>query len=823
MNVDIFVSHHTSSSLHIVEAIVNKLEGCGLKCWYAPRDTQGHYAGSIADAIDSCAVFLLVLNKPASESFHVLNELELVCDRLARGESVHVIPFHVADQDISRDARYYIKRMHWIEAVKPPMYARIEELVGHINRTLGREPAALSSGNTAPSAPAYKLVSKLPQTRDVFQGRQELLERMDALFAQGKRAVFLEGIGGIGKSELAKQYALNRRDHYDTVVFATYTTSLKSLMADATSLVIEGLEPRQDESEEEYFSRKLQILRSITDERTLLILDNFDVDSDPDLAEFLAGRCHVIITTRNAHPGYSTLKVEAIRDKAVLLDIFEQNYGMALAEAERAYVEEIFELVEYHTYAVELIAKQMEASFLSAGEMLDMLRRGGMETSGQEQISGRQDYKSAFGHICSVFNTGKLSQREQQLMRYMALMGTRGVPAAHFRDWAELSSMDEVNALMRKSWIRREAGGRISLHPLVREVVWSVLEPGLENCLSFLRKAGGFCYFAWFRPYTENLAVGDCILSILQSLKGPGEQEWKIFSFFANFLWQLGKFEDAIHYGHQMYDAVLRLYGEASMASGYAAKSLAGCYFNSGKRKESVSYYRKGLACMLASGAPESEDLAMSYEKVARCLTWEYEQDLEKAEELFKTALDIRLRLREQIEAGHVPDYIESPYEPYSENIAIRRIGESYMEMGRMYQSWGQYEKAVEFSRRHLELLETYCRNDVSGIAYSHYDMGVSRYHLAMKARADGNEAQCMASLALAEQELRTALESNLKMRGALALDTIDNQEYLADTLAAMGNYGAASNEYMAVISMVEGLMGPDHPRLEAVKKKMEF
>lgn len=824
MNVDVFVSHHTSSSLHIVEGIVNKLEGTGLKCWYAPRDTQGHYAGSIADAVDTCSVFLLVLNKPASESFHVLNELELVCDRLAKGESVHVIPFHVADLDISRDARYYIKRMHWIEAIEPPMYARIDELVDHINRVLGRESVSVAAGQSAArSAPEYRLVARLPQARDVFRGRQELLEKIGQVFSQGKRAVFLEGIGGIGKSELAKQYALSRREDYDTVVFATYTTSLVKLMCDATSIVIEGVEPQQDESEADYFSRKLQVLRSIADERTLIIVDNFDVDADPQLAEFLAGRYNVIFTTRNAHPGYATLKVEAIRDKAVLMEIFEQNYGMALEESERESVEEIFELVEYHTYAVELIAKQMEASFLSAGEMLEMLRRGGMETSGQEMISGRNDYKSAFGHICSVFNTGRLSEEEQRLMRYMALMGTRGIPGARFKEWAELSSMDDVNALMRKSWIRREAGGRISLHPLVREVVWSVLEPGLENCMPFLKKVGYFCFYSWFRPYTENMAVGDCILSILQSLNGPEECEWSIFSIFSNFLWQIGKFEESVHYGMQMYEAVRKLYGEASMITGFAAKSVAGCYFNSGRRQESMAYYRKGLEFMLASGAPETEDLAMSYEKVARCLSWKYEQDLEKSEELFQEALAIRLRLLEGLKNGHNPGTVSSEYEPYTEELALARIGESHMEMARLYQTCGDYEKAVDYTSRYLENLETNTPDNISGLAYAHFDIGVSRYHLALQARQVGDEVRCRAELERAEQEFRSALEKNMKMRGALALDTIDNQEYLADTLAALGNYGAAANEYMAVITMVEGLLGAAHPRIEAVKRKMEF
>ena len=824
MNVDVFVSHHTSSSLHIVEGIVNKLEGTGLKCWYAPRDTQGHYAGSIADAVDTCSVFLLVLNKPASESFHVLNELELVCDRLAKGESVHVIPFHVADLDISRDARYYIKRMHWIEAIDPPMYARIDELVAHINRVLGRESVSRAAEQAgAKAAPEYRLVARLPQARDVFRGRQELLERIGEVFCQGKKAVFLEGIGGIGKSELAKQYALNRREDYDTVVFATYTTSLVKLMCDATSIVIEGVEPQPDESEHDFFARKLQILRAVADERTLIIVDNFDVDADPELAEFLAGRYHVIFTTRNAHPGYTTLKVEAIRDKAVLMEIFEQNYGMALEESERESVEEIFDLVEYHTYAVELIAKQMEASFLSAGEMLEMLRRGGMETSGQEMISGRNDYKSAFGHICSVFNTGRLSEEEQRLMRCMALMGTRGIPGARFKEWAELTTMDDVNALMRKSWIRREAGGRISLHPLVREVVWSVLEPGVENCLPFLRQATRFCHGAWFRPYPENVAVGDCILSLLQSLKGPEPAEWYSFTVYPNFLWQIGMFEDAVHYGHNTYEGVKALYGEASMFTGFAAKALAGCYFNAGREQESIRYYRQGLESMVASGAAENEDLAMSYEKVARCCTWEYERDMEKAESLFRKALDIRQRLLARVQSGDTPDYCAYEYEDYTQELAYGRIGETYMEMGRMYQLTGEYEKAIEHSDRFRVLLETYTPKNISDIAYGYFDVGVSRYRLGMKAREEGREADAMAEFAQAEEKLRRSLETNLKMRGALALDTIDNQEYLADTLAAMGNYGAASNEYMAVITMVEGLLGPTHPRIDSVKRKMEF
>lgn len=206
MDIDVFVSHHTSSSLHIVEGIVNKLEASGLRCWYAPRDTQDSYAASIAQALQSCRAFLLVLNKPASESFHVLNEIDMISKRLTRGEAVHIVPFHTADEDISQDAQYYLGRLHWIDAMTPPMYKRLDELVDYINRALGRKVSVSAVSKSQENT--YHLVAKLPQARDVFHGREDLIARIGDVFAGGKKAVFLEGIGGIGKSELAKQYAL---------------------------------------------------------------------------------------------------------------------------------------------------------------------------------------------------------------------------------------------------------------------------------------------------------------------------------------------------------------------------------------------------------------------------------------------------------------------------------------------------------------------------------------------------------------------------------------------------------------------------------------
>lgn len=826
MKIDVFISHHTSSSLHIVEGIANKLETSGLRCWYAPRDTQDTYANSISQALQSCSVFLLILNKAASESFHVLNEIDMISKRLVRGESVHIVPFHTADDDISQDAQYYLGRMHWIDAMTPPMYKRIDELTEYINRALGRKCVV----SNVPKEPAktYQLVAKMPQARDVFYGREELISRIGEVFDSGKNVVFLEGIGGIGKSELAKQYALQNREHYRTILFVTYSSTLEKLFCDKSSIVIDGLEPAENETEEAFFVRKMGIFRSIAHKDVLLIIDNFDTDDDVRLKDLLEGDYRVILTTRNSHPGYPTVKVDAMRDPDVLMRIFEENYGASVDEWDRPAIEEIFSLIDYHTYAIELIAKQMDASFFSAQQMLESLKKGGLLNNVNETVSGRSHYNTAFGHICSLFNIGNLTPVEQRLLSYLSLCGTRGILAVRFKEWAQLESFEIVNILVRKSWIRKEAGGRLSLHPLVREVVTSILKPTADTCFPFLDQVARFCYMAWFRPYPENVAVADTILSIVETLS-PDPEKWLQFTALCGFLWQVGKFEESITYCHAIMNAVLNRFGEASMISGHTAKALGGCYFNSGRRKESIPWYRKGLEYMLASGEPETEDLALSYEKVARCLSWEYEQDFKRAEEYFLKALDIRQGLLKHIQNGGRLEFLESSYSRYGAPdadqlpLAYARIGESYMELARMYQFLGDYAKALAYSTRYGDLVDTYTPENISGRAYAFFDRGVSLYHLGMNARKHNDAEAAIKYFTDAEACLRQALEINIKMRGGLAIDTLDNEEYLADTLAAMGNYGAASNEYMAVLAMAEVLFGNQHPRLERIKQKMSF
>ena len=828
MKVDVFISHHTETSLSIAEAIANKLEFHGIRCWYAPRDTEGDYAGSIIKAIKSCSTFLIILNHNSSYSPHVLNELNAVTQRLANNEKVNIIAFHTADDDISDAAQYYLGRIHWIDAMKPSIFDRINELVTKITVIYDRNISPKSVDSSR-----HKLISKIPTVRDIFIGREHLLDVIGNFFESNQRILFLEGIGGIGKSEIAKHYAMKYRDRYKNIVFVTYSENLFSLVCDNDKIEITDISIYPDESKEDFFRRKLRVFRSITDKKTLLIVDNYDVDFDKDFEEFTEGSCDIIFTTRNSHPGYSSFKISAIDDTEKILTLFEKYYGMPLSENDRPYIQKLAESVENHTYAMELLAKQMETSFISCKELYEMFCHKSFDNYQNECFAGRDGIDTALGHIRRLFDLSRLDETEKSVLGELSLFGITGVPVNVYLKCISPESLSSKKkallSLIKKSWVRRTVSEDIqsvSLHPLVAEVIHSdeKARPDTVNCHELLCGLSKYLYKTWYRPIKENLAVMDSIL-FMEEYFSPfvfdkdDHEIYCIFSYMPTFLWQVGKFDEAIRYGRQFFDTCLSVCSTESMLIGYAAKMVAGCYFNSGRLEESIPWYRKGLEYMLDAGK-ETEDLAMSYEKVARCYTWPFEQDFDKAEEYFKRSYDIRKKIMDHLGDGKTDETVEL-YLQYDRKMAEIRIGELYMELGRMYQLKNEYKTALTYAQKYESILLKCDKENLSDIAYAHNDKGICYYHMGLSCQ-ETEPSKADEYFRLALQELSSAHESNMKMRGKLAIDCIDTQEMMGDIYFVMGKNHEAVNCYLSAISMTERLCGYDSKRAESIKSKMK-
>lgn len=313
--------------------------------------------------------------------------------------------------------------------------------------------------------------------KNIFLGREHELEQISQYFESGERLIFLQGIGGIGKTEIAKQYAKRNKDKYDTIIYATYNGSLVELVSSQYSFKVEPEFPRQvmidgtQESDLSYFKRKLNLIRDITNEKTLIIIDNFDVMDDEYFEDFINANYKLLITTRCDHSRlYTTIKVDAIDSIEQLKRVFLDNYQGYMVDEDDEHLEELIELVNRHTYTIELIAQHMENSGQTTEEMIDTLKREGIVSLNEEVRSSIDKSKVAYQNLLKMFKVFNLTDEEKIVVQYLSIMPLTGVNAKDFRNWFGAQALKVIKSLENRSWIFSNSNG-IALHPIIREVV----------------------------------------------------------------------------------------------------------------------------------------------------------------------------------------------------------------------------------------------------------------------------------------------------------------------------------------------------------------
>ena len=154
-------------------------------------------------------MFLLVLNEGSNVSAHVLNEINCAFDRFRAHEDITLLPFRIDQCALSDDIYYYLGRIHIMDGILPPELLRIQELVDRVSRILGQEPSRKISlpvsGDEGRSA-SYRIVGSMVYPDRHFVGREGELDAIHSHLSGTENKLFLVGMGGMGKSEIARMY-----------------------------------------------------------------------------------------------------------------------------------------------------------------------------------------------------------------------------------------------------------------------------------------------------------------------------------------------------------------------------------------------------------------------------------------------------------------------------------------------------------------------------------------------------------------------------------------------------------------------------------------
>ena len=353
-----------------------------------------------------------------------------------------------------------------------------------------RNQKLIAGGALSPIVLDYIMDSEVPKPCRHFLGRDKELEELHAMLEENLH-VFLYGIAGIGKSELAKAYAKQYKKHYTNILYVEYTGDLHQDITD-----MDFIDDPPEISEQERFQRHNRFLRSLKSD-TLLIIDNFNVTATQDnfLSVVLKYRCQILFTTRSNLNEYCTFQLKEINDINTLFQLTSIFYSDA--DKHRSTVEKIIETVHYHTFAVELAAKLLENGISTPNQLLAKLQEERASLNNEDKIriikDGQSSKATYYSHIHTLFSLYALSQKQQDIMCNLCFLPSTGISARIFAKWLELPTLNEINDLIETGFVQTTTRHTISLHPMIQEIALSETKPSVNSCHILLDSLQKIC------------------------------------------------------------------------------------------------------------------------------------------------------------------------------------------------------------------------------------------------------------------------------------------------------------------------------------------
>ena len=401
---------------------------------------------------------------------------------------------------------------HTVVRMKSERYSNTDELIKALDQALEiateEKDGYLIDNNITVTTSSNYYISRKDKLSEI---RQHL---------ENYHIAYLYGIGGIGKSETAREYAEEYRDSYTTIQLSVYSGDLKALIA--------GLKFSSDDKTGDYFEKdiniryetKLSLLSKamINNEKTLLIIDNYNVEPDSDeykknvevMKDLKKLHIHILFTTRTSPNDDKTkIDIEELSKEELRHMFFAINPKDKDKEERIAQVDELIETAYSHTLTVDLVAHQTvkieEYNKRTLSEYITVLKKSGMNSGINVAVDNNKDGNGkstiVFEHIKALFNLSSLTDKERYIMVNACLLPLSGMPVAEFETFIDLENHPDsessdgwgedstITNLVKSGWMKRIDNGvsRIALHPLVAEVVANELQPKItENkCQKF--------------------------------------------------------------------------------------------------------------------------------------------------------------------------------------------------------------------------------------------------------------------------------------------------------------------------------------------------
>ena len=681
---------------------------------------------------------------------------------------------------------------HTVVRMKSERYSNTDELIKALDQALEiateEKDGYLIDNNITVTTSSSYYISRKDKLSEI---RQHL---------ENYHIAYLYGIGGIGKSETAREYAEEYRGSYTTIQLSVYSGDLKSLIA--------GLKFSSDDN---YFEKdiniryetKLSLLSKamINNERTLLIIDNYNVEPDSDeykrnvevMKDLKKLHIHILFTTRTSPNDDKTkIDIEELSKEELRHMFFAINPKDKDKEERIAQVDELIETAYRHTLTVDLVAHQTAKiegyGKKTLSDYIKVLKESGINSGINVAVYNNKDDNEKsdiiFEHIRTLFNLTALTEKEKYIMVNACLLPLSGMPVAEFESFIDLenypnsesndgwSEDSTISNLVKSGWIKRIDGEvpKITLHPIVSEVTVNELKPEIteDKCKNFFDSVSELIDKNDLKTLE---AYKDIFISSADALlKNEDEISVGYVSDIASLLDDLAYYPESLYY----YMKVLKIRKKVLPEN---HPDIATSYNDMGLAYGALGEYKKELECCLKALAIQEKVLPENYPDIATLYNnvgYAYGklEDHKKQLEYYLKALAIREKVLPENHPDIVASYNNVGYaygeladhkkelNYYLKVLAIQEkvlpenhpdIAASYNDVGSVCSELGDHKKELDYYLKALAIREKVLPENHPDIAASYNNIGCAYGELG----EHKNELEyCLKALAIQEKVL---------------------------------------------------------------------
>ncbi|GDX82606.1 hypothetical protein LBMAG42_44170 [Deltaproteobacteria bacterium] len=349
----------------------------------------------------------------------------------------------------------------------------------------GEERAPEAGSAPAPAAAAPKqpgegrVVFNVPfaSKAETFVGRGEVLERVHALLLAGTRTVVgqtanIYGLGGVGKTQLAVEYAHRHRGDYPDGVM--WISANEELPAQLAAMAVSQLGYPPDDKQENLVGLARQWLN--THRQYLLILDNLDPgqEVEPLLPRDVQPR--ILITSRHELPApYAAVELDEL-DPAAALELLCQMSGLP---GDDTLVALCLQLCHY-PLAIELAGAYLKrhARVTTPAQYLDLVKARGLEARGlwgDEKTPGTKHLANVAATLSLDRAALKGAPEAIRLIEILAIWANRSTSLELLGAMAGIEDVEETRHFVGEAGVfcllKIGQDQRVHLHPFLKEVV----------------------------------------------------------------------------------------------------------------------------------------------------------------------------------------------------------------------------------------------------------------------------------------------------------------------------------------------------------------